>query len=354
MAPERPRGPLDRREFLCAGGLLLGGLANTPGMAQAPLPSGVRVVWDLGKAHREKTATRERVCLNGLWRWQPAKEVANAVPAEGWGYFKVPGCWPGITDYMQKDCQTLYPHPNWKDVDLRRTYGGLVPARDRPSPSGWAGRRIALCAEYVNSFAVVYVDGKKAGEIRFPGGELDLTAGVPPRRQARAQPARGGPAAEGRHALLHRHRLGPGGEGHGAAARPVRRRLPRSARPPVRGIADVKVDTSVRKGQITFDAALAGSRRRRPLFPARPDRAGRPRPSREFTSKAFKAGDLKDGRIAFTEKWKPEKLWDIHTPQNMFTAEVSLLDAAGKLAGRLPSPCASGSASSGSTAATST
>ncbi len=52
---------------------------------------------------------------------------------------------------------------------------------------------------------------------------------------------------------------------------------------------------------------------------------------REFTSKAFKGGDLKDGRIAFTEKWKPGKLWDIHTPQNMFNLQLSLLGAGGKL-----------------------
>ncbi len=35
-------------------------------------------------------------------------------PTKNWGYFKVPGCWPGITDYMQKDSQTVYPHPRWK------------------------------------------------------------------------------------------------------------------------------------------------------------------------------------------------------------------------------------------------
>ena len=43
-------------------------------------------------------------------------------------------------------------------------------------PEGWAGRRIALAADYVNSIAMVFVDGKHAGEIRFPGGELDITA----------------------------------------------------------------------------------------------------------------------------------------------------------------------------------
>src|SRR6185436_17663100 len=47
--------------------------------------------------------------------------------------------------------------------------------REITIPQDWAGRRIALQVEYLNSFATVYVDGKKAGEIRFPGGEIDLT-----------------------------------------------------------------------------------------------------------------------------------------------------------------------------------
>src|SRR5437867_4576667 len=76
----------------------------------APLPDGVKAVWDIGKAYREVTPTREKVCINGLWRWQPAATSDNQVPAKDWGYFKVPGCWPGTTDYMQKDFQTAHTH----------------------------------------------------------------------------------------------------------------------------------------------------------------------------------------------------------------------------------------------------
>src|SRR5262245_56866520 len=65
--------------------------------AIAPLPPGVVAVWDAGRAFRESTATREKICINGLWRWQPAASDASMVPADRWGYFKVPGCWPGIT-----------------------------------------------------------------------------------------------------------------------------------------------------------------------------------------------------------------------------------------------------------------
>src|SRR6185436_1931725 len=138
------------------------------------LPAAVRPVWELSKAQREATATRERVCINGLWRWQPGGG-GDAVPQKGWGYFKAPGPWPGITDYMQKDCQMVWPHDSWKDVKL----GSINSAwyqREIEIPKEWAGRKIALSLEYLNSHAVIFVDGKKAGEIFFPAGEIDLSA----------------------------------------------------------------------------------------------------------------------------------------------------------------------------------
>src|SRR6516165_2350664 len=64
----------------------VGGRGWTADTAEAALPSGVKAVWDLDKAHRQKTLTRERVCLNGLWRWQPATDKAEGVPADSWGY----------------------------------------------------------------------------------------------------------------------------------------------------------------------------------------------------------------------------------------------------------------------------
>src|SRR5919201_1692352 len=115
----------------------------------APLPPGIKAVWDLEKAWREKTPTRERVCLNGLWRWQPAEAVTETVPAGRWGYFKVPGCWPGITDYMQKDSQTVYADPAWKDENLASLSAAWY-QREITVPADWSGRRITLQADYLN------------------------------------------------------------------------------------------------------------------------------------------------------------------------------------------------------------
>jgi len=302
-----------------------------PGECQAQsavsLPKGVKAVWDIAKAYREATPTRERICLNGLWRWQPASDVADAAPEDKWGYFKVPGCWPGITDYMQKDCQTVHAHPSWKGENLRNIAAAWY-QREITVPAEWSGRRIAVYAEYLNSYAAVYVDGKKAGEMRLPGGEADLTSVCRPGGRhvltmlVVAMPLKG--------VMLSYNDTASAREVKGSVAR---RGLCGDVylvgAPPGARIADVKVATSVRKWEITFDVALhsldAGGQ-----YALRADIRDNGRNVGEFTSKPFTAGDLKDGRIAFAEKWKPEKLWDVHTPQNMYGLQVSLLDAAGK------------------------
>src|SRR5262249_24120949 len=40
---------------------------------------------------------------------------------------------------------------------------------------------------------------------------------------------------------------------------------------------------------------------------------------------------LQGNRIVVTEKWRPAKLWDLHTPQNQFDLQVALMEAGGKL-----------------------
>jgi hypothetical protein len=328
MTPKRRRHQVDRREFLGVGGLVLAGLGSAAAAEPALLPSGVKAVWALEKAHREKTATRERVCLNGLWRWQPGREAANSVPDDGWGYFKVPGFWPGNPNYIHEDCQTLYAHPRWRNADLRGTSAAWY-QRELTVPAGWTGRRIALCAGYVNSFALVYVDGKKVGEVRFPAGEVDLTAACRPGGQhalsllVMALPLKG--------VLLSYTDTNSAREVRGA----VERRglcgdVFLTGTPAAARITDVKVDTSVRKGEVTVSTALDGlAAAAAYALRVKIDQDGHA--AHEFTSQAFKASDLQGGRVAVTQAWKPDKLWDIHTPHNTLTAEVSLLDAAGKL-----------------------
>src|SRR5262249_2081216 len=155
-----------------------------------------------------------------------------------------------------------------------------------------------------------FVDGKQAGVVRFPGGELDLTSAC--RQGAKhvlsmlvvAMPLRG--------VMLSYSDT--------ASARQVRGTVQRRglcgdvflvATPPGARIADLRVDTSVRKGEVSVDAALqkpnpgdSYSLRARIMQDGREVIA--------FQSKPVTVAGLEDGRLRFTEKWKPEKLWDLH------------------------------------------
>jgi beta-galactosidase len=298
------------------------------GGAAAPLPKGVSAVWDVDKAYRRSTPTRERICINGLWLWQPTEENTNAVPADRWGYFKVPGSWPGITDYMQKDCQTVHTHPSWKDLNLRSITSAWY-QREITVPAEWVGRRIIIHTEYLNSYAAVYLDGRNIGSIVFPGGEIDITAACRPGAThvlsmfVVAMPLKGvmlsySDTASAKEVKGSVSRRGLCGDVYLVST-------PMGAR-----IADVKVDTSVRKWEITFDAALDGLvTDTQYALQARITDDGRS--VGEFTSNAFKGDDLKDGRFAFTENFKPEKLWDIHTPKNTYNLNLLLLRAGGKV-----------------------
>jgi len=255
--------------------------------------------------------------------------IPGQLPEALWGFFKVPGSWPGITDYMQKDSQTVFAHENWRSQRL----GDLSAAwyqREISIPPEWAGRRIALAAAHVNSLAEVWVDGAKAGKIRFPGGELDLTAACRPgvthllSLLVTALPLKG--------VLLSYSDTNTAREVKGRVAR---RGLCGDvflvSTPPSARIADVKISTSVRKREIAFDVALAGlAAGARYTIEAQVTREGRA--VRRFASRAFSSADLANGRHTFSETWMPDALWNLHTPQNVFQVACSLVEAGGRVA----------------------
>jgi len=224
--------------------------------------------------------------------------------------------------------QTVHAHQIWKDESLPSITTAWY-QREITVPVEWTGRRITVYTEYLNSYAAVFVDGKKAGEIRFPGGEADLTYLCRPGGKhvlsilVIAMPLKG--------VMLSYNDTASAREVKGSVAR---RGLcgdvylvgePSGAR-----ITDVRVDASVRQGEITFDVALQSlDKSQEYILRARITENGRT--VREFTSKAYKGSDLKDGRIAFPKKWKPKKLWDIHTPQNVHYLQLSLMETGGKL-----------------------
>jgi hypothetical protein len=229
---------------------------------------------------------------------------------------------------MQKDCQTVHSHKSWKDRNLRSITGAWY-QRQVAIPAEWVGRRITIHAEYLNSYATVYLDGQNMGDIVFPGGELDITAASWPGAThvlsmlVEAMPLKG--------VMLSYNDTNAARKVKGSVARrglcgdvylvatPIGARL-----------GDVKVDTSVRNWEITFESALLNLSAD-VQYVLRAQVSENDRSVREFTSKLFQTSDIKDGRVTFTERWHPEKLWDTHTPENKYDVTVSLLEAGGKV-----------------------
>ncbi|HEV2211356.1 MAG TPA: hypothetical protein VG167_21535 [Verrucomicrobiae bacterium] len=291
------------------------------------LPAGVRAVWDTAKGFHESTPTRERLCINGLWRWQPAADNAREVPTAAWGYYKVPAPWPGIEDYLQSDYQTLYPHPSWTNTNLGQVRSAWY-QRTIVIPNDWAGRRIALQADYLNSYAAIYIDGRQVGELRFPAGSVDISAAVRPGAThvlsllVVAMPLK---------AVLESY-----SDTNTARQRQgkVERRglcgdLWLISEPAGARLADIRLDTSFRQSQITFKARLAELAADRP-YQLRARISDHDRPVAQFNGPKFSTLEVTNGWATFTASWKPPKLWDTITPENQYVAELSLLDTKGR------------------------
>ncbi len=111
-----------------------------------------------------ESAARAAICLNGLWRFAPYGMVKTP---ENWGVIRVPGSWkpwgflPGVTKRGE----------NWRGEIDRGWY-----ERDLQIPDAWKGRRVLLDFRRVSTDAIVFVDGRLAGEVNWPGGQVDITA----------------------------------------------------------------------------------------------------------------------------------------------------------------------------------
>lgn len=345
-----------RQHGFCASAvavLLFGAVPGVASAGDAPLPAGVKAVWDLDKSFREKTPTRERICINGLWRWQPARNAQGlvtadnpltgdiSVPNDRWGYFKVPG------NFAEPTQMKVFAHPSWSGEPLK-TLSAAWYQREITIPQEWVGRRISIAVEYLNSLATLSIDGKeltrdgkKAGKIPYPGGEVDITAYCRPgQRHVLSALVFATPMA----GVMLDYSDSAAPKAVAPKKGPVGRNANRNAVLSNRGlsgdvyligtpvgarITDVRIGTSFRNGAITVETALqdlpADAR-----YTLRARILDHGRLVKEFTGKPFALSDLKAGRMAVVEKWKAEKLWDIHTPQNMYQLELSLLDAAGK------------------------
>ncbi|MCL2648012.1 MAG: hypothetical protein FWD61_13545 [Phycisphaerales bacterium] len=298
-------------------------------VGSSPLPEGVKAVWDLASAFHETTATRERICLNGLWRWQPAEKAGGEIPVEKWGFTKVPSPWPGCSgNWTYNNTQIYYlpsQHASWAKSNLRDVEVAWY-QREFTVPAGWSGRRITIGVDYLNSVAAIYVDGRKpegGGQILYPGGEVDITdlckAGSKQTLSILVAAVTLG--AESSY-------FAEGGMGPQSKAKVYSRGLCGdvflNAMPLQARIRDVKIETSVRNWALTINTAIDNAPAGDASLTLLVRIFDHGRLVHEFTSPAFKAADLRDGRFVFTTPWRPEKLWDTITPANQYDLTLTL------------------------------
>ena len=224
-----------------------------PGGAPLNLPAALSVAREAQKL-TVLSSERGEIVLNGLWRFMPATADVAKQPNDAWGWIWVPGAWnkthrlPGIAASANSQA--------WNEFDPDANAAAWY-ERKFTIPQEWNGRVVLLDLERVSTDAVVYCNGKEAGQVKWPGGTVDLTdfakvgentlrllvvATQTEKESANLMGVGAGQVSTVKTELQTRGIIGD---------------VRLTSRPKGAHVSDVFVKTSTRKRQITLDAELA-------------------------------------------------------------------------------------------------
>ncbi|OGV71686.1 MAG: hypothetical protein A3K19_20615 [Lentisphaerae bacterium RIFOXYB12_FULL_65_16] len=278
-------------------------------------PAGQSVTW--GEEPVEAQGARRAVmCLNGLWRFQPALGPAVEAPQKtGWGWIRVPGSWrpcalPGVT---------AATGPSWEG------FNGETPAtwyeRDLTIPAAWTGRAILLDLLRVSTDAAVFIDNREIGRVSWPGGEVDLTAAVEPGKthHLRLKVVATADAAEVTRFM---------GMGEGQILKEKTQLVTRglignvllTSRPAGAHLAGCAIRTSVREHKLTLDVDYDGMAAAGTVALNAAVRDAKGAEAKRFSADVAAVAGA--GTLTATWDWSDPLLWDIDAP-NLYTLELS-------------------------------
>lgn len=307
---------------------------HVQGPCNAPIPDGLKGdPWGLDDAWCQKTATRSRWSLNGLWGWRPPlvddKEGLVPGPEDNWGWGKIPSVWDRGGEW-QREGQQIILSPWLEDKGVQSGIGDRAwYRRDFTMPIEAEGKRVVLTFTMLQTHAVVYVDGKRASEVSFPGGEADITEFAKPGvKQSIVLDVTAYPlnpltldfnapdrATERKSEVKYR----------GVTGDVYLDIMPKGAR-----VVDATVECDVEGNKANFVADCEGVSGEVELEVHVYDtvdvtKVGSLKP----VFMAYSAGMRPDeeGRVAFAVDFARAKKWDVHTPQNRYVCVMELRDA---------------------------
>ena len=290
----------------------------------APIPGGLSKErqWDISDAFRIVTSTRDSFCLNGLWNFFPVRSetAAHDIPDEGtgWGWFKVPGIWPGMGWGSEQ------PADNNLIVLSPMAAAGFDPAKLNTAwyrrtvavPAEWRGKKISLEITMLQTCAQIFIDGKKSGELYFPGGKIDLTGQIQPGKKQEIVLL----VSAKNDGLTGSVFMAPGRlvkSDTSVSNRGITGDMFLTAEPADAAVSDVHVITSWRKRQITCDVGIAFAAPGDYYLEAEIKDGGES--LLNFRSDIFHVKENKKFRRSFSADWLAPKLWDtgIEKPAHM-------------------------------------
>ena len=109
-----------------------------------------------------RSATRERLSLDGWWHFVPAAHEFDRVPERGWGWMRVPGHFTTPGAVIGPDGKPT--RRRWQGEAWSR-FGVAYYQRSVAAPAHWQGRRVVLNVDGLDGRAEIYVNGAAAGEL---------------------------------------------------------------------------------------------------------------------------------------------------------------------------------------------
>ena len=248
------------------------------------------------------SATRGRIVLNGLWRFQPAEAGEPPASSSDWGTIWVPGSWdnfwkmPGTLDYGNG--------PAWKPFNGKKLSKAWY-ERSFRVPAAWQGRAILLELTRVSTDAVVYANGVECGEVMWPAGEVDISKAVTPGEDAKVR-------------IL----VTAAGDGKKLDARGIIGEVLLHSRPAGPHVSDVFVQTSTRRKELTLTVELSGvdePGKVRLLARILDDHGGEEKKFKKTVT--VEANPVQ--QVQVTWKWRRPRLWDLDQP-NLYTLKLEV------------------------------